>query len=52
MTSKIPTNSSLASANLTSWKSITDDVMPTWLQDAIKAIMLPMIGLLFFLVKH
>ena len=30
--------------------SITDDVMPVWMQDAIKAIMLPVAGLLFFLL--
>ena len=45
MTSKIATNSSASG-----WKSITDDVMPIWLQEAVKAIMLPVIGLLFFLL--
>jgi nitrate/nitrite transport system permease protein len=30
--------------------SITDDVMPTWMQEAIKTVMLPVIGLLFFLL--
>lgn len=29
--------------------SITDDTMPIWMQDAIKTIMLPIAGLLFFL---
>ena len=45
MTSKISTNSSLSGL-----RSITDDVMPTWLQEAIKTIMLPVAGLLFFLL--
>ena len=30
--------------------SITDDVMPIWVQEAIKTIMLPVAGLLFFLL--
>jgi len=30
--------------------SITDDVMPVWMQETIKAIMLPVAGLLFFLL--
>jgi len=55
MTSKIPTSSNsssadLSSSNIKSLRSITDDVMPLWLQDTIKTIMLPVIGLLFFLL--
>lgn len=50
MTSKIPTSSPLDSTSLSSWKSITDDVMPIWLQETIKSIMLPIAGLLFFLL--
>jgi len=46
MTSKITTNSSRAFNG----GSITDDVMPVWLQEAIKAIMLPIAGILFFLL--
>ena len=45
MTTKLATNSSSSS-----WRSITDDVMPIWLQEMIKAIMLPIVGLLFFLL--
>ena len=40
MTSKISSN----------WDSITADVMPIWLQEAIKSIMLPIAGILFFLL--
>jgi nitrate/nitrite transport system permease protein len=37
--------------NLLNWGgSITDDVMPVWVQEAIKTVMLPVIGLLFFLL--
>ena len=31
------------------WGSLSDDVMPVWMQEAVKAIMLPIAGLLFFL---
>ena len=31
------------------WGSLSDDVMPIWMQEAVKAIMLPIAGLLFFL---
>jgi nitrate/nitrite transport system permease protein len=41
---------SLPSSLLNWGGSITDDVMPTWMQEAIKTIMLPVIGLLFFLL--
>lgn len=45
MTTKLATSSSTSS-----WRSITDDVMPMWLQEMIKATMLPVVGLLFFLL--
>jgi nitrate/nitrite transport system permease protein len=41
---------SLPSSLLNWGGSITDDVMPVWMQEAIKMIMLPVIGLLFFLL--
>jgi len=50
MITKSATSPSLSSGSSSSWKSITDDVMPMWLQDMIKAIMLPIAGLLFFLL--
>ena len=31
------------------WGSLSDDVMPAWMQEAVKTIMLPIAGLLFFL---
>ena len=47
MTSKIP---SLPN-RLFNWSgSMTDEVMPTWMQELIKTIMLPVIGILFFLL--
>ncbi len=46
MTSKISTSSSRAIDRI----GITDDVMPAWLQETIKAIMLPVAGILFFLL--
>lgn len=46
MTSKISTSSSRAIDRI----GIADDVMPAWLQETIKAIMLPVAGILFFLL--
>jgi nitrate/nitrite transport system permease protein len=38
-------------ANFISWSgSVTDEVMPVWMQEAIKTVMLPVAGLLFFLL--
>lgn len=38
-------------SNFISWSSgITDEVMPVWMQEAIKTVMLPVAGLLFFLL--
>ncbi|MFT4763989.1 MAG: nitrate/nitrite transport system permease protein [Oleispira sp.] len=47
MKSKI---TSLPRSVFNSGGSITDDVMPLWMQEAIKTIMLPVAGLLFFLL--
>lgn len=44
------TRKSSTSSRLSNWGGITDDVMPMWLQETIKAIMLPAAGLLFFLL--
>ncbi len=47
MTSKIPS----LSTRLVNWGgSMTDEVMPTWMQELIKTIMLPVIGIMFFLL--
>jgi len=47
MTSKIP---SLPTRLFTWGGSMTDEVMPIWMQELIKAIMLPVIGIMFFLL--
>ncbi|MFT7186582.1 MAG: nitrate/nitrite transport system permease protein, partial [Pseudohongiellaceae bacterium] len=37
--------------NVFNWSgNITDEVMPVWMQEAIKAVMLPVAGILFFLL--